>query len=60
MTTNSSHASSHSSKVLFAMWALPMSSATPMANPSDAPGYSQQTSTTNMVMPSKEVTTAAP
>uniref|UniRef100_A0A915IW28 Uncharacterized protein n=1 Tax=Romanomermis culicivorax TaxID=13658 RepID=A0A915IW28_ROMCU len=56
--TNSSRASSQSSKIALKLSMPPMSSANPAASNLDAPDYSQPTSTANMVMPSKEVTAA--
>uniref|UniRef100_A0A915IWU5 Uncharacterized protein n=1 Tax=Romanomermis culicivorax TaxID=13658 RepID=A0A915IWU5_ROMCU len=57
--TDSSQASSQSSKILLALPALPSTSAT-MVNRLDAHSNVHTTSTPNMVMPSKEIPAATP
>uniref|UniRef100_A0A915I926 Uncharacterized protein n=1 Tax=Romanomermis culicivorax TaxID=13658 RepID=A0A915I926_ROMCU len=57
---DSSCASSQSSKVPLALLALPSTSAAAMVSNLDARASNQPTSTTNMLMPSKEIVSATP
>uniref|UniRef100_A0A915HJ05 Uncharacterized protein n=1 Tax=Romanomermis culicivorax TaxID=13658 RepID=A0A915HJ05_ROMCU len=60
MPLDSSHADSQSSEILLALPALPSTSTTAMVSALDAQASAQPTSTTNMVMLSKEIASVAP